>query len=103
MAARTNAAKNHHAGAASGFAETLPHRVAWKEQGDQAGPERIDAQRQCEEQGKTTNLRHVGEPQRIFSETHGSGNRNQARTQCREDIWQDLVLAPIAEHRWRGE
>jgi hypothetical protein len=44
-----------------------------KEEGDQAHSERINAQRQGEEQGKTTDLRHVGEPQRIFSETHRAG------------------------------
>ena len=41
-----------------------------KHQRDDSGGERIDAQRQGNEQGKTTYLRHVGGPQHIFSESH---------------------------------
>ncbi len=69
----------NHAGAASGFAQAFPVGLALKEEGDKANSERIDAQRQCEEQGKTTNLRHVGEPQCIFSETEGTGNHKPKR------------------------
>ncbi len=69
--------ENNDAGAAGGLAQPLPQRLAPKEEGNKADTERIDAQRQCEEQGKTTNLRHVGEPQFIFSETASAGNRNR--------------------------
>src|SRR5258708_2577460 len=65
--------ENYNSGAARSFAETLPTCVPLKEESHQAHSERINAQRQGEEQGKTTNLRHVGEPQCIFSETHRAG------------------------------
>ena len=61
-----DASEDYDAGAARGFAQALPVRVAGKEEGDQTHSERIQAQRQSEEQGKTTNLRHVGEPRWYF-------------------------------------
>src|SRR5580698_6086530 len=67
--------EDYDAGAARGLAQALPVRIAGKKEGDQTHSERIQAQRQGEEQGKATNLRHVGEPRSIFSETDGSGNQ----------------------------
>ena len=69
--------ENHDTGAPGGLAQPLPKRIALKEESNQADAERIDTQRQCQEQGITTNLRHVGEPQVIFSETASAGNRNR--------------------------
>src|ERR1700751_2097805 len=68
--------ENRDAGAPGGLAQPFPKRIALKEEGNQADAERIDAQRQCQKQGITTNLRHVEEPQLIFSETASAGNRN---------------------------
>jgi hypothetical protein len=45
--------ENHDSGTTSGFTEALPKRVTWKEERDKADTERIDAQSQCKEQGKT--------------------------------------------------
>ena len=58
--------ENYNAGAASGFADTLPERVARKEKGEEARSKRIEAEGQCEEQGKTTNECHVGRTPRYF-------------------------------------
>src|ERR1700686_4229673 len=74
-----NEPKNNNAGAPGGLAQPLPKRIALKEESNQADAERIDAQRQCQEQGITTNLRHVEEPQVIFSETASAGNRNRKK------------------------
>ena len=74
-----NESENDDAGPTSRLAQTLPKGVAWKKQRNYAHSERIDAQRQCEEQGITTNLRHEGEPHCIFSETEGTGNRKMER------------------------
>ena len=68
-------AKYDDAGSARGFAHTFPEGIAWKEKRKHTREERIDAQRQCEEQGKTAYSCHVGEPQAIFSETESRGKR----------------------------
>jgi hypothetical protein len=73
--------ENNDPGAASGLAQTLPVRVAWKKESDQSGRERIEAQCQCEEQGITTDLRHVGELGCIFSESGDQGNRERSKSQ----------------------
>src|SRR5579863_7407705 len=75
-----NASENHNARTARGLAQALPVWVARKKEGDQTHSERIQAQRQGEEQGKATDLRHVGEPRSIFSETDGGGNRDKRST-----------------------
>jgi len=72
-----NGAEYDNAGAASGFTEALPVGIAFAKKSNKADYERIRAQRQCEEQGKTTDLRHVEEPHGIFSETHTGGNRSR--------------------------
>src|SRR5579863_4740040 len=73
-----NASENHNARTARGLAQALPVWLAGKKEGDQTHSERIQAQRQGEEQGKATDLRHVGEPRCIFSETDDGGNRGRA-------------------------
>src|SRR5580704_13844915 len=62
-----NESEDNYARATGGLAQTLPHRVVLKEKGNQTHTERIDAQRQCDEQGKATNCRHVGRTPIYFS------------------------------------
>src|SRR5580658_5693320 len=78
-----DSAENYDSGAASSFAQALPTRIARKEEGNHAHPERIHAQRQGEEQGKTTNLRHEEESQPIFSETYHTGNQKKTEAGLR--------------------
>ena len=71
----SNGRKDHRpedcdTGAAGGFTDALSARIIRHKKSQQAAAKRINAQRQREQQGKTTDLRH-GEPQRIFSESYG--------------------------------
>ena len=58
--------KNYNAGTASCFSDSLPDRFARKKKGEQACSKRVDAQRQCEEQGKAADECHVGRTPTYF-------------------------------------
>ena len=70
--------EHHDTGTAGGLAETVPVRIVFEYEREEPDSERIDAQRQGEEQGETADLCHVEEPQVIFSESGGGGNRDSS-------------------------
>jgi len=74
-----NESEDDNTGASSGLAKTLPARNTWKDEGKEANDEGIDAQRQCEEQGKGTDCRHVGRTPSYFFRNERERQPNRKR------------------------
>jgi hypothetical protein len=72
--------EDYDAGAAGSLGESLGLGIVGREERKQTCAKAIYAQRQGEEQGKVAYQCHEGEPQVIFSESQGEGNRQQLRT-----------------------
>ena len=63
---KENGPEEHYTCPARSFTDTIPLRIILVEESEQASAKAVDAQREGEQQGKTTNLRHVGRTPKYF-------------------------------------
>src|SRR5581483_321662 len=68
---KNHRAKNCNSCAASRLSDASPAWILLKKKSQEAAAKRVNAQREREQQGKSTNCRHV-DPQGIFSESTGT-------------------------------